>query len=200
MGWRTLAAVAVLSLPVSASAADLPTRTAAWLTSIGIPTATPVIEIDETGMASAATAILPNTIRLNPIVAADVLAGRDPKLLIHELVHLASGSAYTPHERAMEEATAESVAHDLTAPWRAKFRRRNEGDSYGYIPQVMWIRRASAAATRSPWASWQARRWRMRFVAGDRAAMLSEVPPPLRIAPMLGIPHRPSLADVVSGA
>ncbi|MEW6582754.1 MAG: hypothetical protein AB1416_08340 [Actinomycetota bacterium] len=127
----------------------------------------------------------------SPRVIRDWRRGRHGLALLHELVHTASPmvhrdfAAATEAEQAMEEGVAEAVAWDLWPAWEHRFGPDDSAVVGRYLDQREWVLRVSAAATRGASDSWRARRWRWRLVSGDRASMLTALPPPLRRPPPL---------------
>lgn len=152
--------------------------TAAWLSGLGVPVTAPqvvvmppnpdVIAYVETGVLHTTTGTL-----------SDWLHGADGDSLLHELAHVAAWQAgrriATRDDAAIEEGAAEAMARDLGWPWAVRYGGGIQmiGES-AYVPQTEWVRGLSAMGCRCPVDSRAARRWRWRFVTGDRQAMTAE--------------------------
>lgn len=153
--------------------------TAAWLTGLGIPAQAPQLVVEPMQNPDWIAFTQGGVIHAPAGEVAAWGRGEGVETLLHELAHVASYEAgerpVTPQEVAVEEGVAEAVADDLWIPWMRRFAPRGaQVASFSYDPQVEWLRGLSAMGCRCDPDSRDARRWRWRFVTGDRAAMTAE--------------------------
>ena len=158
--WTVAVAVLALGVPTTATSADVPTRTAAWLRSLGIPAPNPRIVVIGEGWTAEAMALPPDTLGVKRDVVGPLRKGGAGEILLHELIHL-SGTA--------DEGITQAVTLDLLPAWQARFPLRGRvafvaGVMGVYVGEVRIVRQASARACGCPWTSREARLWRRALV------------------------------------
>ena len=151
----TVAAGTLIVPAAAAATADLPTRTAEWLRSLGIPApANPRVMVIGEGWGAEGIALTPNIIGVRRENMDPLLDGGAGEVLLHDLIHLAG---------IADEGITQAVTLDLLPAWTRRFPMRGSilvGFGSVYMGRVRAVRQESARVCGCPWTSRDARLWR----------------------------------------